>query len=849
MKLLQHSRALTARLVAALLLCLVLPQTSTAQVSGNFSQIDMEGGGWLTGIIQHPAGRLYARTDVGGIYRSDDRGESWNFLSGDFKHVGSTFVQSVAVAPSNADIVYQACGVSYFDDDPERGVWKSSDGGATWTHVLPNINFSGNDEGRQGGECLLIHPTNENEVWAGSRANGLWRSTNAGGDWAKVGTTFDNVVILGVYAHPNFPDQLWVSGEGGLWVSTDRGSSWTRILDEELIYRVVRKADGTTFAIGGAANPETEADTHVWKFSATNWADPATYTSDDIWPNYLDAFEARYNYRRVNRAACISLLRDGRLITGPFFDDLGISSDDGDTFTLLSRDFGPNATIPQWSVVGETRLGGGFNQLLQDVTIADRWYVTGGYGPGLTTDGGATWDHNVDGIGEVVCWKIQFHATDPNKVAIPNADHGLAVSLDGGDSNFATGYIARHFPWPDDILSFAHTAFWSGNRIIAPGGEAINQNGRVYVSEDNGTTWNKRAPNGWTEIPGAPFIGGVAAADNADELLLLMGGNTAAGAGGIYRSTDAGLSFAQVPLPAAAQGIWSGNEFTRFAWLERDGAGSDRRYFQQRWTALYRSEDRGQSWAPVAGNGLTGNASFYDGRIGTDDAVAGRLWLAAADGLWRSTNAGDNWIERGGFEEAEFVDAYDGRVAVYGRRPGDTWKKIYYSDDNGDRWDEITRENFRFPSTLALAVDPYREGTVWISTGGRSVARFTPGPSLSGIQQWRATYFGAAANTGPGANSADPDGDGWQNLAEYALGSVPDNAGSQPTSSFTIGDGNGRFAFDRVPRPDVTIAAEASRDMIDWTLSIFQVVDTPSLYSFEGPPNEARVFFRLRFDP
>jgi len=795
----------------------------------------MEGGGWLTGIIQHPGGRLYARTDVGGIYRSDNRGESWNFLSGEFKSVGSTFVQGVATAPSNPDIVYQACGVSYFADDPERGVWKSTDGGASWSHALPNINFSGNDAGRQGGECLIIHPADENEVWAGSRANGLWRSTDAGATWNKVGTTFDSIVILSIYVHPAFPDQIWIGAEGGLWVGPDRGGSWTQVLNEEMIYRTVRKADGTAFVIGGAANPATEFDTKVWKFSAGDWAQPATYTSEDIWPNYLDAFEAQNGYRRVNRAACVTLLRDGRLITGPFFDDLGISSNDGDTFTLLSRAFGPNATIPQWSIVGETRMNGGFNQLIQDVSIDDRWYVTGGYGPGLTADGGATWKHNVDGIGEVVCWKVQFHATDPNKVAFPNADHGLSVSLDGGDSNFATGYIARHFS-PGRTTSCPTPTPRSG-RATASSPPAARRSARTDASTFPRT------------IPGTGFIGGVVAKDNPDEMLLLMGGNTASGAGGIYRSTDAAVSFNQVPLPAAAQGVWSGNEFTQFAYLERDGGNSDRRYFQQRWTAFYRSEDRGQTWAPVAGNGLTGNASFYEGRLGTDDAVAGRVWFAAVDGLWRSDDAGDNWTSIGGFEQSEFVDAYEGRVAVYGRRPGDTWKKIYYSDDNGASWDEITRQNFRFPSTLAIAVDPFRDGTVWISTGGRSIARFTPGETLSGIRQWRFEYFGSSENTGTGANAADPDGDGWRNLAEYALGSVPDDAASQPNGSFTIGNGNGLFSVDRVQRPDVTMAGEVSRDMIDWSLPVFEVENSPTRYGFEGPANEMRLFFRLRFDP
>jgi len=48
----------------------------TAQ-PGAFRQTDLDAGGWLTGFASHPAGRLYARTDVGGVYRSDDHGATW----------------------------------------------------------------------------------------------------------------------------------------------------------------------------------------------------------------------------------------------------------------------------------------------------------------------------------------------------------------------------------------------------------------------------------------------------------------------------------------------------------------------------------------------------------------------------------------------------------------------------------------------------------------------------------------------------------------------------------------------------------------------------------------------------
>ncbi len=64
------------------------------------------------------------------------------------------------------------------------------------------------------------------------------------------------------------------------------------------------------------------------------------------------------------------------------------------------------------------------------------------------------------------------------------------------------------------------------------------------------------------------------------------------------------------------------------------------------------------------------------------------------------------------------------------QKTGDVADHIYVSPDNGVTWDEITRPGQRFANAEAVAVDPYRPGTIWISTGGRSVARFTPAPAL-----------------------------------------------------------------------------------------------------------------------
>lgn len=544
-------------------------------VPGSFQNYDMEGGGWLTGLVQHAgSGRLYARTDVGGVYSSDDAGENWKFLSGDFTELGTTFVQGIAVEARDKNVLYQTCGVSYAAEDPGRGVWKSGDGGVTWKQVLKEVNFSGNDAERHGGECLAIHPLNEDEVWAGSRKCGLWRSSDAGGDWEKIGgSLFDEMSVSGITIPKEFPEQIWVCGSGGILVSVDRGNSWTKILNAEIVQRVARKSDGTTFAIGGNYSPTTLGETKLWKFSATDWADPSSYQSEDLWGHYLDAFQAVNGWRPVDAAACLTILRDGRLVVAPHYQNVAVSDDDGASFSLVSR-FATAGPLPAWQKVGSKELEGGFNQLLEDSKNPKRWYLTGGYGPARSDDGGATWKYIVDGIAEVVSWKVAFHDADPEQIFFPIADHGLSVVTDGGASGDSAGFISRHFPWPDDNLTFAHVAFGSGERILAPGGEAMKHQGRIYLSNDKGATWAKREPKGWPVASGHSFIDGVVAKDDADELLLLMGGMMGQGKGGLYRSTDAGMSFSQIELPAETDGKNAGSEFVWNAWVYRDGGAA-----------------------------------------------------------------------------------------------------------------------------------------------------------------------------------------------------------------------------------------------------------------------------------
>ena len=123
-----------------------------------------------------------------GIYKSTDGGETWaNMGLEDTQHIGR-----VVVHPTNGDIVYVAAAGALYSHNPERGVYKTSDGGETWEHVLFISDAVGVID-------LVLDPVNPDTVYAASyerlrRAwdfdgNGpgsaIYKSTDGGANWTK----------------------------------------------------------------------------------------------------------------------------------------------------------------------------------------------------------------------------------------------------------------------------------------------------------------------------------------------------------------------------------------------------------------------------------------------------------------------------------------------------------------------------------------------------------------------------------------------------------------------------------------------------------------------------------------
>ncbi len=173
-----------------------------------------------------------------GLYRSTDGGESWHYLALEQQGI----VSKVVVDPLNPQTLYVACMGNPYVRDNERGVYKSTDGGLTWSKVLFVSNQAGASD-------LVINPQNPNilyaSFWDRIRSNQesivygiharVYKSTDGGQTWTQLGGGLPTGVMgrTGLAISPQNPDKLYavyvdsLSRVGGLYRTTDGGTTWT----------------------------------------------------------------------------------------------------------------------------------------------------------------------------------------------------------------------------------------------------------------------------------------------------------------------------------------------------------------------------------------------------------------------------------------------------------------------------------------------------------------------------------------------------------------------------------------------------------------------------------------------
>jgi len=206
----------------------------------------------VTGVPSQPR-TFYMGVASGGLFRTTDNGETWVPVTDGQVPLGST--GDVAVSLSDPNVIYLGTGSDGVRSNVStgRGVYRSTDGARTWE-------FAGlRDVGQIG--AVRIHPTNPDVVWVAANGDifkpsserGIFKTTDGGRTWSKTLFVSDSTGAMDVELQPGNPDVVYawmsrierkpwtiISGshEGGFYKSTDGGVTWRHIengLPQELI--------------------------------------------------------------------------------------------------------------------------------------------------------------------------------------------------------------------------------------------------------------------------------------------------------------------------------------------------------------------------------------------------------------------------------------------------------------------------------------------------------------------------------------------------------------------------------------------------------------------------------------
>lgn len=199
------------------------------------------------GVADRPGGRrIYVAYATSGLWKTDDSGATWQPI---FDNFPTTSIGDIAVAPTNPDVLWVGTGEAniFRASMPGVGIYKSTDGGATFTHM--GLTDS------QTIARILVHPAQPDTVyvaasgheWTDNEMRGVFKTTDGGKSWRKIFYRSPRTGAIDLVMDPANPDTLYAAmwqrvrrkwsdprvepgyEEGGIWKTTDGGATWTEI--------------------------------------------------------------------------------------------------------------------------------------------------------------------------------------------------------------------------------------------------------------------------------------------------------------------------------------------------------------------------------------------------------------------------------------------------------------------------------------------------------------------------------------------------------------------------------------------------------------------------------------------
>ncbi|MBO6573862.1 MAG: hypothetical protein JJ896_00475 [Rhodothermales bacterium] len=590
---------------------------------------------WV-GTGENVGGRHVAYGD--GIYLSNDGGRTWtNKGLPDSEHLSK-----IIVHPDDPNTVWVASQGPLWAPGGERGVYKTTDGGDTWTRTL------GDDEW-VGATDLLIDPRDPDVLYAatwqrhrnvasymgGGPGTGVHKSTDGGETWTELtrGLPGGNMGKIGLAMSYHDPDQLWAAIEldhttGGVFMTTDRGASWRKMSD------AVAGATGPHYYQEIFASPHHEGRLFLM--------DASLQMSEDYGATFTRV--NRRNKHGDNHA--IAFL--------PGLPDYYLMGTDGGLFET----FDDAAT---WKFIGNLPVTQYYKVAVDD---SEPFYLIYGGTQDNGSHGGPSATDNRHGIRNADWFKTlgadgHQSATEPGN---PNITY--AESQQGGLARIdrLTGEQVSIQPQPGPGEPYERYN-WDAPIVVSPHDPATLYfaSYRVWKSENRGDSW--------TAISGdltrnqerfeLPIMGRVQSWDNAWDLNAMSVYNTISSIdvsrvqpGLVYAGTDDGLfsvseddgdtwrTMEVGDIRGVPQGAFVNHVYADLHDADVVYMALDNHKFGDLEPYLVKSTDRGQTWSSLAAD-LPERTLIW--RIVQDHEDPNLIFLGTEFGVQVTTNGGTTW--------------------------------------------------------------------------------------------------------------------------------------------------------------------------------------------------------------
>lgn len=449
-------------------------------------------GGRVTDVAIAPDNddHLYVATATGGIFRSYDQGANWDPI---FDEVTKPSIGDIAIAPSNPQIIYAGTGEAngsatdgaYFGD----GIYRSNDAGDTWTNVgLPESNHIGR---------IAVDPTNPDRVFVAATGQlygknderGIYRTTNGGTTWEHVLFVTDSTAAIDVAMNTANTNIIYAA----MWERTRK--PWERDYGG-LTSAIHRSMDGgTTWTQLGATNGLPAANAQTGRIGiAVSESEPATvyarFTTNEITNEFNGLYKSTdngNNWTLVTPAGALSGI-DANF--GWYFGNVRVAPDNASEVYIIGFDIAKSTNSgASW----QTLPGMHVDHHALDFSTNNNDFMLAGNDGGayISENGGSSWTKFLN-LPITQFYNIEVDYQNPERLYGGTQDNNTIRTLTGNldDWQAIIGGDGFHVNVDPVDNSYVYAESQYGNLRRSTNGGNSFQNGTNGISGSDRVNWN-----------------------------------------------------------------------------------------------------------------------------------------------------------------------------------------------------------------------------------------------------------------------------------------------------------------------------------------------------------------------